>query len=244
MAAVLLLGAAGSAGAQSLYGPGGLFLHPTASMPARGQLTPAVLVLPQHHPVADQTRTWVSVSAAYGATDDLEVGATYLKVANWDREGSGGGFARYRFLRETSSRPAAAVGFTYLGFGDVNARTAFMAFQKQVNLPTSGSGKEDEAEEPRHPVILHLGALYIQELDGFSHHQWEPYGGVEVGVAPRLRFIAEGRPRGNAEFGTPLALTLAYQYGASGRLALTWANNGLSDDPRFGFGAGFAVGGR
>src|SRR5205807_9167769 len=55
---VVALAAAGRVSAQSLYGPGGLFLLPTASLPEKGQLTPAVLVLPQHSPTDGKTRTW------------------------------------------------------------------------------------------------------------------------------------------------------------------------------------------
>jgi hypothetical protein len=85
---------------------------------------------------------------------------------------------------------------------------------------------------------------YADEIDGISRHQFQPYAGVEVGLGRRLSFIAEGRPRMNAEFGTPLALTLSYQASRNWRFAVTWANNGLSDEPKFGFGAGFSLGSR
>ncbi len=234
--AALLAGTTGRAGAQSLYGPGGLALHPTASVPEKGQLTPGVLVLPQHNPVFNSTRTWQSVALDYGATEDLEIGATYLKVAGWNRDPSVGGFAKYRLLRETESLPAIAVGFTVLAFGDVNARVAFLAARKQL----TGHGDKPA----RHPVAIHLGAHYAKELDGFERNDLQPYGGIEVGVARRLTFIAEARPRGTAEFKTPFALTLAYAYGGGGRLAVTWANNGLSNRPMFGVGAGISLGAR
>src|SRR5205085_1430913 len=85
----------------------------------------------------------------------------------------------------------------------------------------AGAGRADR-------VFLELGGQYADVLDGIARHQFEPFGGVEVGVAPKLDFVAEGRPRGRGDIGQPLALTLAYRYGGSGRLALTWANNGLS----------------
>jgi hypothetical protein len=228
LAALLL---AAPASAQSLYGPGGLFLHPTASLPPKGQLTPGILVLPQHNPVARSTRTWISGSLDYGLTDDLEVGVTVLKVTNWDREASVGGFFKYRLLEETDSQPAVAIGFTQLGFGDVNTRQAFLALRKQV-------------ARGRHPVTAHLGVQYVDEVDALSKHEFQPYAGFEVGLASRLTFIAEGRPRMNGEFGTPLALSLSYQVADNWRLAVTWANNGLSDTPKWGFGAGFSLGAR
>ena len=215
--------------AQSLYGPGGLFLHPTATFPERGQVTPAFLVLPQHDPVEDSTRTWQSASLSYGLRDDLEIGVTHLKVAGWDRNASYGGFFKYRLLEESQRCPAVAVGFTQLGFGDVNTRLGFLALRKQLSRPE------------RRRIVGHLGVQYADEVDGISRHEFQPYAGLELGLTSRLTFIAEARPRMNAEFGTPLALTLSYQVSDRWKLAVTWANNGRSDTPKFGIGVGVGL---
>lgn len=217
--------------AQSLYGPGGLFLHPTASVPPKGQVTPGFLLLPQHNPDAHSTRTWIAGSLDYGLTRDLEIGASVVKVAGWDRDPSAGGYFKYRFLRESASRPAMAFGFTQLGGGDVNTRVGFLAAMKEFDVA-------------KHRLVAHLGVQYADEVDGVSRHEFQPYAGLEFGITSRLSFIAEGRPRMNREFGTPLALTLAYRVSDRWRLAVSWANNGLSDEPKFGFGAGFALGAR
>ena len=84
----------------------------------------------------------------------------------------------------------------------------------------------------------------MDEADGIGRHEFQPYGGLELGITSQVSFIIEGRPRMNAEFGTPLALTLAYKPSKNWRLAVTWANNGLSDEPMFGFGAGLTLGSR
>jgi hypothetical protein len=222
----------GPASAQSLYGPGGLFLHPTASLPPKGQLTPSLLLLPQHDPEDHVTRTWISGSLDYGLLRDLEIGGTVLKVTAWNRDPSGGGYFKYRFLRESATRPAMAFGFTGLGGGDVDTRIAFLALKK-------GFGAAG-----RHPITAHLGVQYADVVDGFSKHEFQPYAGVELGLTSRLSFIAEGRPRMSQEFGTPLALTLSYRVSRRWHLAVTWANNGRSDEPRFGFGAGLSLGSR
>jgi len=233
VALALLAAGLGRAGAQSLYGPGGLFLLPTASVPEKGQLTPGVLLLPQHSPVDGKTRTWESASLDYGATRDLEIGAAGLKIAGRGAA-SAGGFAKYRFLRETSARPAMAVGFSILGFGSANTQIGFLAFRKQL---VGGKGNP-------HPVTAHLGVQYAGFLDGIRRDEFQPYGGMEIGLLPRLEFVGEARRGGRGDFATPFALTLVYRYGAAGRLALTWANNGRSSSPRFGIGAGISIGSR
>jgi len=219
------------ASAQSLYGPGGLFLHPTASLPEPGKLTPAILVLPQHDRASNDTRTWISGSLDYGLSRNLEIGATVVKVSAWDRNPSAGGYFKYRLLEETPNRPAAAFGLTQLGGGDVNTRVGFFALRKEL-------GGE------RFPVTAHLGVLYSDEVDGIDHHRWEPYAGVEVGLAPKWTLALEGRARTEAYNGTPLAVTAIYHPSRDWKLALTWANSGRSNNPYFGFGAGISLGSR
>ncbi len=222
---------AAPASAQSLYGPGGLFLHPTASVPPKGKLTPAILVLPQHNPVFDDTRTWISGTLDYGLTDDLEIGATVVKVSGWERDASAGGFLKYRFWGDDAGT-SAAVGFTQLGGGEVDTRLGFLAVRHAFSQP--GARR----------IVGHLGVQYVDYIDAVSKHEFQPYAGIEIGLSSRLSFIAEGRPRMSQEFGTPLALTLSYRPSEDWTLALTWANNGLSDTPKFGFGAGYTLGSR
>lgn len=230
--ALCTLALSSPAAAQSLYGPGGLFLHPTASLPPKGRLTPGLLLLPQHNPEAGSTRTWISGSVDYGLTDDFELGATVVKVAGWDRDPSAGGYFKYRLMRESLTRPAVAVGYTHLDGGHVDTRIAFLALRKQFGI---GS---------RRLLVAHLGVQYADIVDGISRNQFQPYAGLELGITSRVSFIVEARPRLEHDFGTPLALTLAYRPSENWRLAITWANNGLSDEPRFGFGAGLTLGSR
>jgi hypothetical protein len=244
-AAVLCLWLVGySAGAvqgQSLYGPGGLFLLPTADVPLKGELTPGVLMLPQTKtPELNEHRvqTWISTSLDYGLTHDLEVGLERLQVTDWPA--TFGGFAKYRFLRETSCRPAMAVGLVNTGFGEnhtppignIHNRSYFVALRKGF------------LQNSAHPVVGHFGIEYIDVDRGVFHDTLLPYAGAEVGLVPRWTFIAEGRPKGRGDVGTPLALSLSYSYGRGRRVVVTWANEGQSERPLFGFGVGIAIGER
>src|SRR5205085_10695242 len=115
-----------------------------------------------------------------------------------------------------------------------DSHLAFLAMRKQL-CGAKGSP---------HPVIAHLGVQYADILDGVTREEFQPYGGMEIGLLPRLEFVGEARRPGRGDFATPFALTLAYRYSSSGRLALTWANTGRSDSPRFGIGAGISIGSR
>jgi hypothetical protein len=233
----LLAFSTASGRAQSLYGPGGLFLHPTADVPEKGQLTLGALVLPQRipsiippDPAFHRNPTWGSVSLDFGLTEDIEIGATSMMIT--DFKPSHGGFAKYRFLRESRRRPAAAVGFTYSDFGGTNSRAVFLALRKQVNADTE------------RPIIGHVGLQYIDVLAGFPYEEIHPHGGVEWWLNPRWTLIAEARSRGRSDFKVSTALSVSYQYGKGNRLVLTWANTGQSTQPRFGFGVGYTIGTR
>jgi len=226
---------AGPVSAQSLYGPGGLFLHPAAVFPAVHKLTPSILVLPQGIPSEKGTSTWISGSLDYGARPDLEVGATAVKVTNWGdhRSPSFGGYFKYRVLQETASLPAIAVGATLLGFGHVNTRIGFAALRKRLFSPSSGAIHGD------------LGLQYADVVDGEGRGDFQPFAGAEIPVTSELTFVMEGRPRLQGENGVPLALTLSERRPDSRyQFSLTWANNGESRSPRFGFGIGLSLGGR
>jgi hypothetical protein len=217
--------------AQSLYGPGGLFLHPSANVAEEGQLTAGILVLSQKVPTdlaKHATPTWASFSLDYGLTKDIEIAATSLLVT--DFKPSYGGSFKYRFLHESRSQPAAAAGFTYSGFGGSDTRAGFVALRKELN------------PGQRHPIVGHVGVLYIHMLAGLTYNQFEPYAGVEWSLAPRLTLIAEARPRGKMDFKTSSAFSLAYHYGRSSQLVITYVNTGQSTQSRFGVGVGFPIG--
>jgi hypothetical protein len=229
----LLASSVATARAQSLYGPGGLFLHPTADVPPKGRLTGGVLALEQRIPSTPglhEQPVWLSGSLDYGATEDIEIGITGLAIT--DFKTSWGGSFKYRFLHESASRPAVAAGFAMSGWGGSDGQQGFVAARKQLNR---GGG---------HPIIGHLGLLYLNDLAGLPYHQLLPYAGVEYGVARRLTLIGEFRPRGKSDFKTSTALSLSWEYARGGRLVVTWANTGQSTQPRFGVGVGILMGGR
>jgi hypothetical protein len=210
-------------------------------VPARGQVTLGVLVLPQINPPTPgqhRHQTWFATSLDYGLTRKLEIGLERLRITDWPV--TIGGFAKYQFLSESVVRPAVAAGFVYTGFGhnnlppngNIHTRSAFIAARKGF------------LQNSRFPVVGHLGIEYIDVSEGVVRHTVQPYAGAELELAPRVILVGEGRPRGRGDVGTPLALSLAYRYSRSGRIVLSWANTGQSERPVFGFGIGIGIGER
>jgi len=223
--------------AQSVYGPGGLFLNPTAAMAPAGQIEPSVLALRQHYSGTTSKNsfdaTWLSSAVDYGLRPNVEIGAAVAAVAGLPGGGnpSFGGYAKYRLFPETGSRPAAAVGLTILGFGQTNFRAGFAALRKSSRI--SGLSLAGD-----------LGLQYVDVSVGKSRHSFQPYAGAELGFARGWTFTVEARPRLYSEIGTPLALTLIHRVRSGYQIAVTWANNGAVQSPGFGVGAGLTLGSR
>jgi hypothetical protein len=229
--------------AQSIYGPGGLFLNPTADFPAKGQLNPAFLVIPQEGPgVLGDRRTLTSYTLDYGVSDRLEAGITYLKVnpgSGGFEEGSSGGFAKYKLVEgRPGGRPDVAVGASLVGGGDVDARTAFVALRY---TPRQG-------QYSRHPVHLHAGLLYADKLYGIDRNDVVPYAGLDVRVARNVTAFAEvrakmeGKPSALSDVKPPNAVGLVWQPARNFKIAVAYANNGQSDRNKWSFGVGYALG--
>jgi hypothetical protein len=109
-------GAATNLCAQTLYGPGGLFIHPTAYTPPAQSLTLSASYFTQDI-AGDRATQWVPLGLSYGVTSRLEVGAMYVDrlASNGLDRGSAGVFLRDQIVRETAGRPAVALSGSYLG---------------------------------------------------------------------------------------------------------------------------------
>jgi hypothetical protein len=232
----------GTAWGQSIYGPGGLLLSPTADFPRKGQLSPAFLVLPQESSALGGRRTWVSYTLDYGLSDRVELGITHLKI-NPSRppfeDGSTGGFVKLKLLEgKPGGRPDVAVGATYLGGGDADAKVAFLALRFATRPDASGRGAR-----------AHLGLLYADQLNEFKRHDEVPYGGIDVDLSRNLigfaeiRGLMDAKPAGAADLKSPSALGLVWRPASSIKVVVALANNGWSDDHRLSFGVGYSIGG-
>jgi hypothetical protein len=229
---VAILIFAGSGSAQSIYGPGGLLLNPTADLPPVGQLTPAVLVLPQESDAIGGWRTWTSVILDYGLAERWEVGAIYLDASGFPegRDGSIGAFGKYQILPGSQRSPAVAVGAGFLTGGDLNGQTLFLAARQELSRPGSA-----------HPLRLHAGVFYADELNGTERDDLVPYVGLEYGLSRTMRLFGEWRSEMRGDIEPVAAVGVLLRPGDRYHVALALANNGRSDGLRFSIGVGYTI---
>ena len=226
--------------AQSIYGPGGLLLNPTADMPAKGQLSPAALALQQSGPGAvGGRRTLATYSLNYGLTENIEIGATHVRLnptgAGTKPDPSQGASVKVRLLRgKVDGRPDVVAGASFLSGGDLDAQTGFLAARFSTG-----------SEEPEKQTNLHFGLLYARELYGARRDRVAPYAGVDTPLTKNVRGFAEVRMRLKADdptqrdVRTPVAVGLVWNPWRNIKVLVAVANHGPSRQYRPAIGVGY-----
>src|ERR1043166_4958862 len=112
---ILMLGFAGTiASGQTVYGPGGLFIHPTAFTPSKDATGINVSYFTQK--IGAARTEWIPVSLTYSPENRIELGALYVnRLARSEHRDSGGAFAKFQFLEPKDRRPAIAIAASYIG---------------------------------------------------------------------------------------------------------------------------------
>lgn len=206
--------------AQTLYGPGGLIINPTAYSNPAGYFEINSSIF--NRQVSGSTISLYPISATYAFTGRMEAGALYVGQLTGSRHDDLGGlYIKDAFLSESKGRPAfALIGTSLTGAGTTSTLT--LMGSKEI---TPG-------------WHLHLGARYVNySFD--SRADGNLIAGTDFMVAKRLRFIAEADSRlyiyqfGSEAFGLqymgPVVVTVGLVNQASNRYA-------------FFFGVGYPVG--
>ena len=115
---------------QTLYGPGGLIINPTAYTDKRGlfQFNASIF----NRQLANSTTSFYPVSATYALNDRFELGAVYVgEFTSPTHQDQGGIFFKEGLFTETAKRPAVAfIGTSLMGGG--NWSTATLVASKEL----------------------------------------------------------------------------------------------------------------
>jgi hypothetical protein len=223
-------------------GSGGLLLNPTADMPAKGQLTPSALAIPQEGPGAvGGSRTLASYGISYGLSENISIGATHLRLnptRGVKAEPSNGASIKVRLLKgKTDGRPDVVVGGGFLSGGDLDAQFGFVTARFATE-----SGIKDR------PAHLHVGVMYADDLWGAQRKEAAAFVGVNVPLAKNLEAFAEIRQRMKAvpvaqsDVHPPTAVGLVWSPIKRVKIFGGVATNGQSREYRPSIGVGYTVG--
>jgi len=227
----LLCGLWKSAQAQTAYGPGGLFVHPTAFVPARGTTDLNVSYFSQQLPPQRETE-WLPVSLSYAVTDRAQLSALYVHRRAGAHQGDSGGlFGKYQIAPDTARSPAFALAGSFLS-GDVKLSSL------------SGVLSHTFRDSGRPVLSLHLGGQWARRAD-IAHPQDSVGGfiGAEAPLGRKISLVGEWGTRFRFDPSHTSALGLMWNAGHGVRIGLGYVNVGRSRDNRFLVGVGYRLGG-
>lgn len=230
----LMLGAAllclcASARAQTVYGPGGLFVHPSAFTPRQGQVGLNASWLTQDGGVRQE---WTPVSVTYAVTDQAQIGVLHINRAYAGNGHSTRGlFGKYQIVPDSPNRPAVAIAATLLD-ADIE------------QYSVSGVASHDFMRNGRRMATGHVGVQWARRQDIADPKQDASlFVGAVVPIAQAWSLVGEygTKFRFNKEAASAFGISWVGRDGLS--LGVGWVNTGRSDDNRFFVGIGYSLGG-
>jgi len=200
----------------TVLGPTGLILNPTAGVMGRGQYSVQAGYY-REKPTFFKLRGW-NLNVATGIADRLElaVGLQDVKATAtpggtfFDMTAVSGGL-KYQVHQESGGSPAMAVGVQMSNVAKQGG--AYLVWSKTLTAKNGGGGKEENDWR------VHAGVRYDavdsrrSVATGSDENKVTVFGGIEAPVANRLRFMGEFNQRHKALLTSPFSATL--HYGAS-----------------------------
>lgn len=229
--AALLLSSATPSLAQTVYGQGGLFLHPSAFVRPAGSLNFGASYFTQVSPAGRSE--WNPYAVSYGFSDQLEGGITVVRHQGRGVETHShvGPFLRWEAVRDTPSRPA---------FGLV--ASDLPSDLRQTTLAAVFSHRFDQ--QRRDGFALHTGVEWVRTGGEFgSESDVAGFVGLQSPLVRNLVLIGEIGSKLKFERASASAIGLMYAAPRGGSLAIGWVNNGRSHSNEFFVGAGYPIGG-
>ncbi len=199
----------------TIFGPTGLILNPTAGVMGRGQYS-TQLSYYKEEPTFFELRGW-NLNVATGIADRLElaVGLQDVKATAtpggtfFDMTAVSGGL-KYQVKEESGNSPAVAVGVQMSNVAKQGG--AYVVWSKTLTAKNGGGGN-GENDWRVHAGVRYDNVDSRRSATGSDENKVTVFGGIEAPVANRLRFMGEFNQRHKALVTTPFSATL--HYGAS-----------------------------
>lgn len=236
-AAVLLaaFGDARPAQAQTVYGPAGLFVHPSAFVPERSGLMLNVSWFSQTTP--GRRTEWVPISVSTKLGERAQAGALLVERRAGSYRSSVGAFGKYQIMPQAHKRPAVAVAASLLT-GDVE--------QSSLSLAASHRFRNKDGEI----FTAHVGGQWVRRDDipnSSAQSDIAAYYGFEIPIGQRWggawRLAAETDSKLKFDRRSASAYGVMWAGNSGINVGVGYVNSGRSDTNRFFVGVGYPLGG-
>lgn len=217
--------------AQTAYGPGGLFVQPTAVLPPARTLNLNVSTFTQRIEGRPSSQ-WIPASLAYSISDRIQAGPLFLhRSFNGGEFLSGGLFARYALAPDKPNSPAIALTGSFLT-GDVRLAS--------VGLVGSHAFKSGD----RTVLSLHAGGLWGRRDDiPNPGDSLSAFIGADVPLGREFSLIAEYGTRFSFDYKERSSYGVVYRPKRGPQIGVSFVNTGRSSENGFFVGVGYPLGG-
>ena len=219
------------ASAQTAYGPGGLFVQPTAIVPAARTLNLNVSTFEQRIDGRPSSQ-WIPASLAYSFSDRVQAGPLFLhRSFNGGEFLSGGLFAKYALSPDKPDRPAVALTGSFLT-GDVRLAS--------IGLVGSHAFRSGD----RTVLSLHAGGLWGRRDDIRNPgDSLSAFVGADVPLGREFSIIAEYGTRFSFDYKERSSFGVVWRPRRGPQIGVGFVNTGRSSENGFFVGVGYPLGG-
>ena len=220
-----------SAQAQSVYSPGGLFIHPTAYTAPSHQFSVYAAAFTQDEE-SGRSQAYFPLALTYAPTDKLQVSAlaVYHEGKNAAPYGHFGAFVKYQLLSDTRSHPAFALSGAYVANDELESSIAGVfsrAFTRQGRLFAT----------------LHLGVKWGRSSDGNGGaNDFGGFVGAQIPLSREWNLVGETSSRLKFDRASASSVGFMYQTRKGFGISLGLVNSGRSSRMNPFFGVGIPVG--
>ena len=220
-----------SAQAQSVYSPGGLFIHPTAFTPPSHQFSAYAAAFTQDE-ASGRSQAYFPLALTYVPIDKLQVSAlaVYHEGKNTAPYGHFGAFVKYQLLSDTPSHPAFALTGAYVAHDELESSIA-------------GVFSRAFARQDRVFATLHLGVKWGRSSDGNGgKSDLGGFVGAQIPLSREWNLVGETSSRLKFDRASASSVGFMYQTRKGLGISLGMVNSGRSSRMNPFFGVGIPVG--
>ncbi len=220
-----------SAQAQSVYSPGGLFIHPTAFTPPTHQFSVYAAAFTQDE-ARGRSQAYFPLALTYVPIDKLQVSAlaVYHEGKNTAPYGHFGAFVKYQLLSDTPSHPAFALTGSYVAHDELESSIA-------------GVFSRAFTRHDRVFATLHLGMKWGRSSDGDGGaSDLGGFVGAQIPLSREWNLVGETSSRLKFDRASASSVGFMYQTRKGLGISLGIVNSGRSSRMNPFFGVGIPVG--
>lgn len=217
--------------AQTVYGPGGLFVHASAFVPPAHTFRLNVSYFQIDEP-GEPLSHWIPISATYSLSVRAEVGGIFLDRIDHDRARSSGGlYGKFQIVPDAQHHPAAAIVGNFIA-GDVRQSSVTFALSHQFQ------------HNDRSLLTLHGGLQWARRndlprsSDGFSG-----YVGANVPLGREFQLTGELGTRFSFDRAATSAIGVQWTARGGATVGVGYVNIGRARNNGFFVGVGYPLSG-